>query len=112
MAEGHLELSQLLLAANADVNVRDKEYQPCICTRFSNAPVMSCFIRLNTALHFSAQKGNLELSQLLLAANADVNARSQGYRPPPLLVFHNFTTDFLFYQGSDPSFLLRPPRPL
>ena len=83
VAEGHLEVSQLLLAANADVNGRDKEYQPCLCMQFSNVPVMSCFIRLNTALHCSAQKGSVELSQLLLAANADVNARSQGYRPHP-----------------------------
>jgi ankyrin repeat protein len=35
-----------------------------------------CFASLNTSLHWTSQNGNIELSALLLSANADVNATS------------------------------------
>ena len=42
-----------------------------------------------TPLHSAASRGRAGVAELLLSCHADIDAKSDGYRPPPLLVDSN-----------------------
>jgi uncharacterized protein len=61
-----------------------------------------------TALHFAARQGELETVKALLAAGADLNARSSGNETTPLLIAtlngHFDVAKHLLDAGADPSY--------
>ena len=61
--KGHKEVVELLIAAGADVNVKDGEWG-------------------ETPLHLAADKGHKEVAELLITAGADVNAKDGGGDTP------------------------------
>jgi hypothetical protein len=69
-----------LLADASSVNTRDHK-----CGKTASTPIFEHLIprsiSLRSALHWSAYRSHTEVSELLLSANADVNARCQGYHP-------------------------------
>jgi hypothetical protein len=50
----------------------------CRRSAFRVSFVSYIFLRARTALHFSAEEGNLETCRLLLQSNADIEAKDKG----------------------------------
>ncbi|KAI8852051.1 ankyrin repeat-containing domain protein [Chytridium lagenaria] len=60
-----------------------------------------------TALHYAARQGHLEICESLIAAGADVNAKTDGLQSTPLfraaLGGHDTVIKLLLSKGADPS---------
>ena len=87
VANGHLEVTALLLASGADKEARTNVR----LTRFARETLLSRYSRCCsqdglTALHWAASKGFLEIATLLLVGGADKDAKSNvrhRYAPCP-----------------------------
>jgi ankyrin repeat protein len=79
-ANGHVEISRLLVEANSDVNA--KTFRNEEASRSGRAQEYG-----DSPLHFSSRAGRLEVCRLLVEAKADVNAKTSlvkdnEYDPP------------------------------
>jgi ankyrin repeat protein len=98
-SNGHLEVCRILLERNAEVDSRNNDgltpffgalkhgTNPDILRLFMehNADMRVHDKRGNTPLHFAAENGLLEVSQILLERNADVNSQNNHGSTPLLL---------------------------
>jgi ankyrin repeat protein len=72
-ANGHVEISRLLVEAKSDVNAKTFRNED----RYGSAKEYG-----DSPLHFSSRAGHLEVCRLLVEAKADVNAKDNEYDPP------------------------------
>jgi ankyrin repeat protein len=119
VAEGHDEIVKLLVAAGADVNARSKaipaakphiiEFSLDLSVWGSNYPTTIRWPEISgafTALHFAAQKGNLESARILLDAGVDINESHPEYGNALLIAVasaHEQMALFLLQNGADPN---------
>ncbi len=117
-AEGHQEIVRLLVADGAaDVHARSKiiveakphilEFSLDLSIWGSNYPSTIRWPETSggfTALHFAAQKGNLEIAQILLGAGANINDTHSEYGNALLIAVasgHEEMALFLLQNGAD-----------
>jgi hypothetical protein len=70
------EIAKLLLLADADVNAKGYKYVACLCKYFKSCQLIFFSSSDETAMHYYAGSGCIEVCKLLLIAKADPNARS------------------------------------
>jgi len=115
--KGHLEITEALIHANADVNVKDNRgWTPlhCCCDKGHN-DITKALIHANadvniknndgrTPLQYSCENGHLEITKALIHANADVNVKhTTGWTPLHYSCIrgHNEITEALIHANAD-----------
>jgi ankyrin repeat protein len=83
--QGHAETCKLLVELKSDINARDHRCNLCgfqnlhIESAFENDFSLLYFYSQKTALHLCVENDQVEVFRLLLAANANVDARDVEY---------------------------------
>lgn len=100
-AEDYLKVARLLIAAGADVNVKNRE-TPLHIAVIKNWKEMAELLisagadvnsredeMQSTPLHFAAEDGSRELVELLISKGADINAKDKNGKTPLKLALEN-----------------------
>ncbi|HBI44729.1 MAG TPA: hypothetical protein DDY78_18035 [Planctomycetales bacterium] len=95
----HRAVAEVLISRGAEVNACGNLFGKCPISRFSpNTPIHPWLI---TPLHLAAEQDSIDLVKLLIANNADVNAKEYGDATPLKLAKSKAVAELLRAAGAE-----------